>query len=104
VTATATATETPTEDPTTAAADPVGGGAYTMPNEVGKDLQAAQDDIQGVVGHFFFSDSVDATGQDRFQVLDRDWQVCSQSVPAGSKFDEDTDVTFKVVRVTESCP
>jgi Host cell surface-exposed lipoprotein len=77
---------------------------YTMPKEVGKDLQAAQDDLQGVVGHFFVSHSKDATGQDRFQVLDRDWQVCDQSVPPGRGFSENTAVTFSVVRTSESCP
>jgi hypothetical protein len=80
-------------------------GAWTMPDEVGKDLQAAQDHIQGVTDNpFFFTDSADATGADRFQILDVDWTVCSQKPAAGEPFDEDTDIVFYVVKDWESCP
>src|SRR3954454_4952947 len=57
---------------------PASSPAAVMPNEVGKGLQEAQDDLQakGVAG---FSVSHDLTGQTQFQVNDRAWQVCSQT-------------------------
>jgi hypothetical protein len=80
-------------------------GPWTMPDEVGKDLQAAQDHIQGVTDNpFFFTDSMDATGADRFQILDVDWTVCSQKPAAGSSFGENTDIVFFVVKDWEECP
>lgn len=58
---------------------------FVMPNEVGKVLQTAQDDIQRVTGDpIFITRSQDATGQHRFQILDRDWKVCSQHVKPGA--------------------
>jgi hypothetical protein len=76
-----------------------------MPDEVGKILQAAQDDIQRVSGNpVFFTSSTDATGAGRHQILDRDWQVCAQSVPAGTKVGPDTKIDFGVVRTSETCP
>jgi hypothetical protein len=75
-----------------------------MPNEVGRGLQDAQDDIQRVTGNpIFITHSKDALGS-RHQILDADWQVCSQDVPAGSTFTEDTDITFTVVKLSETCP
>ena len=55
---------TPTTDPPkTKTGNAANSGKWTMPNEVGKDLQAAQDHIQGVTDNpFFFTDSADATG------------------------------------------
>src|SRR3954452_4679408 len=59
-----------------------GGESWTMPDETGKDLQGAQDDIQSLTDDgVFFTDSHDASGQDRGQWLDRDWQVCDQDPP-----------------------
>jgi hypothetical protein len=80
--------------------------SWVMPNERGKDLQSAQDDIQSITNDgIFFTRSHDATGRGRHQILDRDWQVCSQNVRAGSKIVAGTDIVFNVVRVeTESCP
>lgn len=76
-----------------------------MPNEVGMGLQAAQDDIQRVSGDpVFFSHSTDATGAGRHQILDRDWQVCSQNVAPGVQANLDSDISFAVVRTTEKCP
>jgi hypothetical protein len=76
-----------------------------MPNEVGKGLQAAQDDIQRVSGNpVFFSHSTDATGAGRHQILDRDWKVCTQNVAAGATANLDTYISFAVVRTTENCP
>lgn len=57
-----------------------------MPHVVCMNLQAAQDLIQttGV----FFSDSFDASGQGRSQMMDSNWVVVSQDPPAGSPITE----------------
>jgi hypothetical protein len=70
-----------------------------MPDVVGMNLQAAQDLIQttGV----FFSKSVDCTGRDRMQILDRDWQVVSQTPAPGAAFGED-EAVLGVVKLGES--
>ncbi|WP_406393361.1 hypothetical protein OG806_22650 [Streptomyces sp. NBC_00882] len=68
---------------------------------VGKSLQDAQDTAQA--HGFFLLDSTDATGMDRFQVLDRNWVVCSQ-VPEPGKHPTDATGTFDVVKIGESCP
>jgi hypothetical protein len=77
-----------------------------MPNEVGKVLQDAQDDLQRVSGNrLYFSSSSDATGAGRHQILDRDWQVCSRSIPTGATVTDNETPNFAVVRVdTETCP
>jgi hypothetical protein len=77
-----------------------------MPNEVGKGLQVAQDDLQAITGNpFFYTGSEDATGQDRFQAWDSNWQVCSQKPKAGTALPLDyTDIVFYVVRTSENCP
>jgi hypothetical protein len=81
------------------------GGAFVMPNEVGKGLQAAQDDIQRVSDNpIFFTDSTDATGAGRMQILDRDWKVCGQNVPAGSHVNQDSEISFAAVKLWENCP
>jgi hypothetical protein len=78
---------------------------FTMPDEVGQVLQDAQDDLQRISGNpLYFSNSHDASGQDRMQILDRDWQVCSQNVPAGQRVTETMTVDFSVVKMWESCP
>jgi PASTA domain len=75
-----------------------------MPNMVGKVLQDAQDEIQRVSGNpHFVTSSIDATGQGRHQILDRNWKVCSQSVPAGESFSATTHITLNVVKLSESC-
>ena len=84
-----------------------GGGAqsWTMPNLIGESLQAAQDAVQAVSnGEIFFSDSHDVSGQDRAQILDAGWQVCTQDPAPGSEITPDTNIDFGVVRETEQCP
>jgi hypothetical protein len=79
-------------------------GSWVMPNEIGNDLQAAQDDLQRVSGDpIFFSHSHDLLG-DRFQILDSDWQVCNQNVAPGERVSAVAHVDFGVVKVYESCP
>jgi hypothetical protein len=76
-----------------------------MPDETGKDLQGAQDDIQSLTDDgVYFTDSHDATGQGRSQILDRGWQVCDQDPAPGNKLTPDTKVDFGVVRESEECP
>ena len=80
-------------------------GSFVMPNEVGKVLQAAQDDIQRVSHDpVFVSHSQDATGQDRHQFLDSDWKVCSQNVAPGTRVSAVAHIVFSVVKLDESCP
>lgn len=82
----------------------VGASSFTMPNEVGRNLQDAQDDVQAVSGNpLFFTRSTDATGAGRHQILDRDWKVCSQNVPAGTSVGAEADIVFSVVKLTERC-
>jgi hypothetical protein len=79
-------------------------GSFVMPNEVGKVLQDGQDDIQRVSGDpVFFSHSHDLLG-DRFQILDRDWQICTQNIQPGRRVSAIGHIDFGVVKVYESCP
>lgn len=93
--------------PTVAAPPPAPAPATTwvMPNFVGANLQAAQDAVQALTGNaLFFTTSTDLTGQSRFQVLDANWQVCSQNIPAGIAFDASAAIDFGVVKNEEACP
>lgn len=111
VTKTATVTKTVTAKPrpkhtaTHAGSASEGAALFVLPDETGKSLQGAQDDLQEISGDpFYVSFSEDATGQGRSQILDADWQVCSSRPAAGSSIGELDEVTFRVVRVTETCP
>ena len=97
------ATSTTVEPSPTSAA---GGAQFTMPDEVGRVLQAAQDDIQRVSHDpVFYTSSKDATGRGRHQILDRDWKVCRQNVLAGRVVERKTVlITFSVVKLAETCP
>lgn len=76
-----------------------------MPNLVGATLQNAQDQIQSLTtGAVFFTDSHDLGGQDRNQVLDSNWQVCSQNIAPGATLTAESHVDFGVVKLEESCP
>jgi hypothetical protein len=67
-------------------------------------LQDAQDDTQRVSGDpIFFSHSHDLLG-DRHQILDRDWQVCTQNVPTGDRVSAIGHIDFGVVKLDETCP
>lgn len=87
----------PTSSPTSS--------SWTMPNETGKGLQRAQDDIQALTSDaIFFTYSTDALGLHRHQVLDSNWFVCSQMPNAGTTITASTRITFAVVKLTEKCP
>ena len=90
----------------TAASDAGSADSWTMPDLRGKDLQSAQDAIQALTSDgIWYTSSHDATGQGRHQWLDRDWQVCTQSVAPGRTITSNSKIDFGVVRVqTESCP
>ena len=78
---------------------------WDMPNEVGVNLQQAQNDIQKLTGDLiFFTSSHDVSGQGRHQILDKDWKVCSQNIPAGSPITIGSKIDFGTVKLAESCP
>ncbi|MFC5034547.1 hypothetical protein [Streptomyces sp. So13.3] len=74
----------------------------TVPNFVGKGLQSAQDAAQAA--GFYNLASHDAAGRDRHQILDLDWQVCSQAPAAGTSAPVDTKLDFGAVKTNETCP
>jgi len=90
---------------TTAPAGTTPVSRWVMPNLVGTVLQTAQDRIQALTHDgIFYTSSHDVSGRGRHQVLDRNWQVCSQNVPAGATITITTKIDFGVVKLTESCP
>ncbi|WP_327696433.1 PASTA domain-containing protein [Streptomyces sp. NBC_00459] len=93
-----TPTETSPETPdSTSEAAPE---AATLPDLVGQDLQAAQDEAQAA--GFYVLDDQDASGQNRLQVFDRNWTVCSQDPEPGTH-PTDTPVTLYAVKDDETC-
>ncbi|MFI6335121.1 PASTA domain-containing protein [Streptomyces sp. NPDC050535] len=88
---------TPSVDEETPAAEQE---TATLPDMTGKVLQTAQDEAQAL--GFYSLTSSDATGAGRFQVLDRNWQVCSQN-PEPGEHPVDTTIDFATVKLTESC-
>jgi hypothetical protein len=76
-----------------------------MPNLVGSNLQDAQNAVQRLTEFAIpVTRSHDAMGAGRRQVLDRNWKVCTQNVPAGRAVDANTRIDFGVVRLDERCP
>lgn len=75
------------------------GGKVTVPNEVGKQHQAAQDDLQA--HNLYNLSEEDATGQGRALIIDRNWKVVSQSPAAGTKVSEDANITLKSKKYTD---
>ncbi|MEU3949977.1 hypothetical protein [Streptomyces sp. NPDC029526] len=71
-----------------------------LPDFTGQDLQAAQDAAQAA--GFYALDDQDASGQNRLQVFDRNWVVCSQD-PAPGTHPTDTMVTLFAVKDGERC-
>ena len=70
-------------------------GDLSMFDATGMDLQLAQDTVQARLG-IWYSDSVDASGQDRMQLWDRNWTVVGQDPAPGTPVTEDTEITFYV--------
>ena len=94
--------QSPGAAPTTSKASVL--ASFIMPNEVGKGLQDAQDDIQRVSHDpVFISHSHDLRGSRR-QILDRDWKVCDQNIAPGTTAKWDEHIDFGVVKTGETCP
>ena len=74
-------------------------GEVVVPNEVGKNHQAAQDDLQAH-GLYNLSEE-DATGQGRMLILDRNWKVVAQSPAPGTKVAEDATITLRSKKYTD---
>jgi hypothetical protein len=76
---------------------------FAMPNFVGTDLQTAQNLVQS--NGVFLSLSHDLLGS-RNQLVDSNWMVCDQNVPAGQQVTGDVEgkIDFGVVKREESCP
>jgi hypothetical protein len=74
-------------------------GRITVPNEVGKNHQAAQDDMQAH-GLYNLSEE-DATGRGRMLILDRNWHVVAQSPAPGTKVSEDATITLRSKKYTD---
>jgi hypothetical protein len=70
-----------------------------VPNEVGKNHQAAQDDHQA---HGFFNlRERDCTGRDRLLLFDRNWRVVRQSPRAGSRVSKNRAITLCSVKYSD---
>jgi hypothetical protein len=91
-------TETDTETPDSAT--DTDAETATLPDLVGQDLQAAQDEAQAA--GFYALDDQDASGQGRLQILDRNWTVCSQDPEPGTH-PTDTPVILYAVKDDETC-
>lgn len=78
---------------------------WAMPNLVGTTLQDAQDQIQALTGSaIHFTDSHDLGGQERNQVLDANWRVCTQNVGPGATLTPASRIDLGVVKLDEACP
>jgi hypothetical protein len=78
---------------------------WAMPDLTGAVLQDAQNQIQSLTaGAVYFTDSHDLSGKDRHQVLDDNWQVCTQNVAPGAAITATSEIDLGVVKLGESCP
>ncbi|WP_232376459.1 PASTA domain-containing protein [Amycolatopsis aidingensis] len=76
-----------------------GTAALAVPNVVGMNHQQAQDTLQAA--GFYRLQEVDATGQGRMLLWDRNWRVVSQTPAAGSAAAPDTTVTLRSKKANE---
>ncbi|MFR9675981.1 PASTA domain-containing protein [Streptomyces sp. TR06-5] len=76
-------------------------GTAVLPNLVGHSLRAARTTAREA--GFLLLDSHDATSEHRSQLVDRNWKVCSQTPPPGTRSTL-TEVDFGTVRQGEHCP
>lgn len=97
----AATTNATTEMPTTTEAPTAATKTVLMPNVVCMNLQAAQNKIQDA--GVFFSRSVDASGQGRSQILDRNWIVVAQTPDPGTLIGEG-DAVLSAVKIGEPNP
>lgn len=101
VQATPTASNSPNEtDPPTQEESPSEAAEKKeLPDVVGMNLQEGQDTLQAA-GFYVLNDK-DATGQNRLQVMDRNWVVTKQSPAAGRKVSTDTLITLYAKKIGE---
>ena len=109
VTVTASPSESATPSPSASPYSETSDGpaaTFAMPDEIGKYLQDAQDDLQSISGKpFFYTGSSDASGQGRAQIIDSGWKVCDQSVTPGTQVSvDDRSISFGTVKLDEECP
>jgi hypothetical protein len=70
-----------------------------VPNEVGRNHQAAQDDLQA---HGFYNlRERDCTGRGRLLLWDRNWKVVRQSPKAGTRVSTNRAITLCSVKYTD---
>ncbi|MFW7414078.1 Ltp family lipoprotein [Demequina sp. SO4-18] len=74
----------------------------TMPDVVGTNLQDAQDSLQALGSYFL--DQEDASGEDRTQIVDSNWRVCTQEPVAGTEIPIEATVILASVKEDEPCP
>jgi hypothetical protein len=74
---------------------------FVMPNLVGMNLQLAQDLLQSKGSYLV--DQEDFKGLGRFQLIDSNWKVCSQSPTSGKKILTSSLVTLSSVKLSERC-
>ncbi|GAB3242673.1 PASTA domain-containing protein [Kineosporia babensis] len=75
---------------------------FTMPDLIGQNLQDAQDELQDRGSYLL--DQVDATSQNRFQLMDTNWKVCAQAPKAGKQVLKTKLVRLESVKIEENCP
>ncbi|MET8046036.1 PASTA domain-containing protein [Streptosporangium sp. NPDC005286] len=86
-------------DPTPAEEKEEAAEKKVLPDVVGMNLQEGQDTMQAA-GFYILNDK-DATGQNRFQVYDRNWVVTKQTPAAGRKVTVDTLITLYAKKIGE---
>ncbi|MFF0267211.1 PASTA domain-containing protein [Kribbella sp. NPDC004536] len=96
-TATTTVTVQPTGSSSSAARPSVQVGV--VPNVVGLNHQLAQDTMQAA--GFYYLTEVDATGQGRLLINDRNWVVVSQQPAGGTKAPPDTKIVLRSKKIGE---
>jgi hypothetical protein len=70
-----------------------------VPNEIGRNHQAAQDDLQA---HGFYNlRERDCSGRDRLMIWDRNWQVVRQSPRPGARVSTNRAITLCSVKYTD---
>lgn len=75
-----------------------------MPDLVGSNLQDAQNAVQDLTDfEIAVTTSHDSTGAGRQQVVDRNWKVCSQSVPPDTTITKGSEIDFGAVQLDEDC-
>lgn len=75
---------------------------FTMPKVTGKNLQAAQDELQSRGSYLM--DQSDATGEARLQLQDNNWKVCTQTPKPGAQVKVSVVVKLAAVKLDEPCP